>query len=84
MLLISNGSVVSESKSAFCEKKIINEKEKRQTSGLKELHDGPYSNVHERRIGAGEEAVQIPVHSTVRLVPHIAECRVVVWRITAI
>jgi hypothetical protein len=57
---------------------------KSQTSGLEKLHDGPYSNVLERRIGAGEEAIQISVHPTVRLVPHIVECRVVVWRITAI
>ena len=45
---------------------------------LQELNDRPDSNVLEGGVGAGQEAVQVVVHSSLRLVPYFVESGVVI------
>jgi hypothetical protein len=48
------------------------------TSGLKELHNCPHSDVLKCCVWTAQEAEQIFMHSTIRFVPNVVECRVVI------
>lgn len=55
-----------------------------QVSRLKELDDGPNSDVLEGSIGTAEEAIEIGMQATVGLVPNVVKWRVVVRGRTSI
>ena len=72
MLLISCGS------EAIASQRLARNPEKHSTSGLEQLYDGPNSDVLEGGVRAGQEAEQVLMHSTVRLVPHIVKSGIVI------
>jgi hypothetical protein len=62
----------------------VNVFKNRHTARFKQLHDRPNSDVLECSVWAGQETIQILVHSPVRLIPNIVERRIVISRGAAV